>query len=356
MRILHVITDADRRGAQVYATDLSGGLRELGCESDVVALAPGRHGIPLDVDCLGPARYDLRTWRNLRRRAGTYDCVVAHGSSTLVSSAVALAGAGVPFIYRQISDPLHWAASPFRRARVAFYLRRTAAIVALSQGAAEVLVRHYRLRRNRIRVIPNAVPENGFGSDPRQAAVLRKQIGAATDDCVCLYLGALVLEKGVDIAISTTGATSRMHLVVVGDGPARTELERLAAHVAPGRVHFLGSSDRPSEVLSAVDMLLLPSRAGDSMPAVVIEAGLSSLPCVTTPVGSITDVVVDGSTGIVTPIGDQQAFDDAVGALSVDVERREQLGAAARERCLQRFTIATTAGDWKTLIENALGS
>ena len=69
MRVLHVITDRDRRGAQVFAMDLAQGLDTLGVRNEVVALAPGQHGDLLPVECLGPSRRSLRTIRALRRRA-----------------------------------------------------------------------------------------------------------------------------------------------------------------------------------------------------------------------------------------------------------------------------------------------
>lgn len=351
MRILHVITDCDRRGAQVYATDLADGLRHLGNACETVALAPGTHGEKLDVEYLGPRRLAWTTLRLLRRRAKSCDVVVAHGSSTLVACAVALVGTRVPFVYRQISDPLHWAASLSRRVRVGMYLRRAAAVVSLSDGAASVLVTHYRMNRIHIHIIPNAVPGDEFTAPSSlDVAETRAALGLDTTAPLAIYLGALVEEKGVDMAIRATGVSQQLGLLVVGDGPARPSLERLANEAAPGQVHFVGSVSDPAKLLRAADFLLLPSRAGDSMPAVVIEAGLCGLATITTPVGSITDVVLDQITGLVVPVGDQESLDAAVHALLDAPLLRRRLGIAARQRCLDRFTIATTAPLWTEVL------
>ena len=117
MRVLQVVTDRDRRGAQVYATDLAPGLQNLGCAVETVALAPGNHGDQLAIDVLGPSRRSLATFRALRARARSFDVVIAHGTTTLPACAIALSGSGVPFVYRQISDPLFWAATTARRLR-----------------------------------------------------------------------------------------------------------------------------------------------------------------------------------------------------------------------------------------------
>ena len=157
MRALFVITDRDRRGAQVHACDLAEGMRRGGVVVDTVALTSGEHGDLLDVEALGPSRRSASTLASLRSRAREYDIAVAHGSSTLLACAIGLVGTGTPFVYRQISDPLFWAATPARRTRTALMLRRAAQIVALSDGVGDVFAGHYRLRRDMITTIPNAV-------------------------------------------------------------------------------------------------------------------------------------------------------------------------------------------------------
>lgn len=351
LRVLHVVTDRDRRGAQVFGSDLAVGLGLLGVDNEVVALAPGRHDDGLPVDCLGPSRRSPKTFRALRQRARSFDVVIAHGSSTLLVSAAALVGTRTPIVYRQISDPLHWAASWSRRVRVALYLRRAAAIVALSETVASTFRRYYRLGSKRIEVIPNAVPSQKFElPSPSRIGEARRRFGLREDQPVAVYVGALAAEKGVDIAIGSAGRIDSLQLLVVGDGPERARLETMASEIAPERVSFTGAITDPAEALVAADVLLLPSRAGDSMPAVLIEAGLTGLPSVTTPVGSITDVVVDEETGLVVPIGEEDAFTGAVRKLFDDPDLRRAYGAAARVRCEERFTIERTALEWCALL------
>ena len=86
------------------------------------------------------------------------------------------------------------------------------------------------------------------------------------------------------------------------------------------------------------------------MPAVLIEAGLCGLAAVSTPVGAIGDVVNDGYSGWMVPIGDQLALTAAMRRLVDDPELRERFGATARDRCMARFTIEVTAGDWLDLM------
>ena len=353
MKILQVITDRDRRGAQVFATDLHAGLVSLAADVETVALTRGTHGDLLDIDVLGPARRSLETFRELRRRASDADIVIAHGSATLLACAVALIGTRTPFVYRQISDPTHWAASLSRRLRVACFIRRAAGIVVLSPSVAAVFSHHYRILPERMTVIPNAVPAGRFmrpSAEDRTAA--RTNLGVPEEMICVVSLSALSVEKGVDIAIRGVSELSRCRLLIVGDGPDRARLETLSAQMASNRITFTGPLSDPRVALAAADVLVLPSRGGDSMPAVLIEAGLCGLPCISTPVGAIADVVLDGTTGCIVPIGDQNRFSAALRQLSEDPERRHAFGAAAERYCREHFTIEATAPAWLDLIDS----
>ena len=350
-RILQLISDRDRRGAQVFALELAVGLRQLGSTVETVALAPGAHGDLLPVPALGSRRLGLRTLRALRYLARRYDVVVAHGSSTLPASVLALVGMRVPIVYRQISDPKIWASSWSRRIRVAAFLRRMSAVVALSADTSTSLKSHYWIRaRPPMAVIPNAVPDEGFRPPtPQERAEARSVLGLPVDADVILSIGALAPEKAVDRAIIASARLPTVLLLVVGDGPQRHELEALALRCMPDRCFFVGAMGDPRVAYWSADLLLLPSRS-EAMPAVLIEAGLCGLASVTTDVGAVREVIDHGATGLVVPVGDDEAITTAASALMNDAATRAAMGASAAERCSDRFTIARTAPTWLDLL------
>ena len=338
----------------MYATDLAPGLQNLGCAVETVALAPGNHGDQLAIDVLGPSRRSLATFRALRARARNFDVVIAHGSTTLPACAIALSGSGVPFVYRQISDPLFWAATTARRSRSKAFLARAARVVSLSEPTADVVSDHYGLRRSKIVVIPNAVPGERFApSSPQERTAARSELGVDERAVLAISVGALVPEKGVDLAIRSLAQQAECRLLIAGDGPERGALEGLAQGQLGERARFLGSVDDPLSLYAAADFLLLPSRGGDSMPAVLIEAGLCGLPAITCPIGAIADVVVDGETGVLVEPDDIPALRMAVEALSSDRDLAQRLGAGAHAHCTARFTISTTAPLWVDLLREA---
>ena len=354
-RVLQVVTDCDRRGAQVYATDLAVGLAALGCDVETVALAPGQHGERLDLPVLGPGPRSLATFRNLRRRARTCDVVVAHGSSTLLACAVSLIGLRTPFVYRQISDPLRWAGTWGRRLRVAAFLRRSRHVVALSHDVADVFSQHYWLRRDMITVIPNAVPESRFHPpDAAERLEARSEFGISSAEVVAVTVGSLSEEKGVDLAIESLVDVPQAVLLVAGDGPDREALQALADERLGDRVQFVGPISDVRAVYWAADLLIAPSRS-ESMPAVVIEAGLCGLPVVASDVGAVSEIVIDGVTGYLTKPGDVSALRSVVSQLAENREAATTLGSQASVRCSQRFTIESTSPKWKAVLARVGG-
>jgi len=355
-RVLQLITSTDRRGAEVFATQLDGALAERGWPVETVALWPGASGggsDGLDLPSLGARRRDPRALVALRRRAAEAGVVVGHGSSTLPFATAGLLGTGTPFVYRSIGDPAFWGSSPARRARVGAALRRAAGVVALWPGAAEVIADRYHVPADRLHVIPTGVPTDRFSPtapDGRIAARVALDVGLEPDRPTVLLLGALSAEKNPLAAVEALATLTDAQLLIAGSGPMADAVAERARTVAPGRVHLLGSVAEPAALLAAADVLVLPSRT-EGIPAVAIEAALAGLPVVAARVGGIPEVVVDGETGVLvdspTPFRIAQALEAALAA-------GPTLGAAARTRALARFGLDVVADRWDAVLAGIL--
>jgi glycosyltransferase involved in cell wall biosynthesis len=351
--ILQVVTDTDRRGAQVFATDLHHALVALGRKVDTVALAAGSVG-GLDLPTLGPSRRHPRTLDALRRAARGASVVVAHGSTTLPMCALVRPVSHTPFVYRQISESTFWAGSTARRLRVRAALSLASRVVALWDGSAATLETTFGVPRRKIRVVPNGVPPGRFPPiEPDATPVARRALGLDPARPTVLSIGALVPEKGVDVAIRAVGRVERAQLLVAGDGPERSRLEALAADHAPGRVVFSGSVREPRPCFEAADVVVLPSRGGDSMPAVLIEAGLMGVPAIATPVEGIVDILDEGRAGELVTQDDDAGLARAVAGLLDDRTRARALADAARAHCVARYDIAVVAAQWLRVLEEA---
>jgi len=347
--ILHVLTDPDRRGGQLFAAQLRDAFAARGREARAVALGPGGGGGSLSVTVLGPARMSARTLRSLRSEIRSASVVIGFGSTTLPACSIAGLGLDTPFIYRSIGDIRYWTNSVARRARVRYFLRRADAVVALWPAAAEALHEVFGVPSERIRVIPNAVPAASFPPvDEARRRAARERLGVEPEVPLLAWIGALAREKNADLAIEAVGLVESCHLVIVGDGPELARVARVAERRADDRIRFTGLVQDPATVLAAADAVLLTSRS-EGMPGVLIEAGLSGLPTVATDVGGVREIVLPGETGeLVPPSASPQ--DVAVAIRSV-LGRRSELGVAARELCRRRFEMEVVADAWLHLID-----
>jgi len=353
--ILQIVTDTDRRGAQVFATDLHDALAARGRHVRTVALAEGAVG-GLDWPVLGPARKHPSTIRALHDEARRAAVIVAHGSTTLPLCALVRVTSHTPFVYRQISESTFWAGTRSRRLRVRGSLTLASRVVALWTGSARTLDTVFGVPERKIRVVPNGVPPGRFPPiDRRLTGSARAALGLDTARPTVLSIGALVPEKGVDLAIRSVAGLRDAQLLVAGDGPERAALERLARAVAPDRIVFAGSVPEPRRCFEAADAVVLPSRGGDSMPAVLIEAGLMGVPVVATPVEGIVEITDHGRAGELVRRDDIGDLTDAMARVLTDPTHASELARRARAHCLANYDIDVVAEQWERVLDEALG-
>jgi glycosyltransferase involved in cell wall biosynthesis len=132
-------------------------------------------------------------------------------------------------------------------------------------------------------------------------------------------------------------------LEIVGDGPARGEVETALAPLG-GRVSWRGAlpASAVAARLARADLCVWPA-INEAFGMALIEAQASGLPVVAGRSGGVEDVVADGATGVLVPPGDAEAFAAAVRGLIVDPERRAAMGAAARDKARREHDIGAAA-------------
>lgn len=237
-------------------------------------------------------------------------------------------------------------------------LRRADVFVTLTEAIKAELA-EFGLGMIPCRHIPNGVDLAAFtpaGDDERRA--LRARLGLPEDRVLCAFVGRLTPQKdpGILLEAWSVGRLSQAHLVLVGDGPLRKDLEgRVACGPLAGQVIFAGATADVSQYLRAADLLALPSRA-EGMSNALLEAMACGLPVVATDLPGNREVL-DGErvTGILVPAGDPVALSEALGALVASSALRREVGGAARQRTLERFGIDRVGAQYLSLYEELSG-
>lgn len=134
-----------------------------------------------------------------------------------------------------------------------------------------------------------------------------------------------------------------LHLTLIGDGPDRAELERLASPLGKS-VTFTGymSQAEVAEAMRQCDIFVLPSFA-EGVPVVLMEALASGRPVVATAVAGVSELVEEGRSGFIVPPGDPVALADGIRKLADDPALRDAMGQVGREKVLLDFDIAKEA-------------
>ena len=128
-------------------------------------------------------------------------------------------------------------------------------------------------------------------------------------------------------------------VLIVGDGPDREDLEtEIRGLGLESRVRLAGERSDVAELLAGSDVFVLSSRS-EGLPVSVLEAMAAELPVVASDVGGVSELVVDGETGMLVPPDNETALAAALGRLVENRELRKTLGAAGRARAGELFDL-----------------
>jgi glycosyltransferase involved in cell wall biosynthesis len=207
----------------------------------------------------------------------------------------------------------------------------TDAVVAVSHHEAQHAI-ELGIPLRKVNVIANGVETDGDSSKLREG--YRDTIGVKDDDVVIGFSGRLDYQKAPEVlvrAFLSIEAGSNVHLILLGDGPKRTELEELAGEHRNGtNVHFLGYHPFAAAALNAMDIFVLPSRY-EGLPYVLLEAMAASLPIIATSVGGNSELVRDGVNGLIVSPDSVDELAKALEMLVVDSKLREFFGKTSFE-------------------------
>ncbi|MCC3654917.1 glycosyltransferase family 4 protein [Streptomyces sp. S07_1.15] len=307
-------------------------------------------------------RADPATVAVLRAVCAGADVVHAHGLRAAFRVSLALGRGSVPLVVTWHRGAY---AEGVRGGLVRLMERRAARTAAVVLGATTELVDRARRRGARDArlvsvMLPPRRPPAESGSDavrsgrPDARTARRAALGAQGRPLL-LAVGRLAPGEGMRPLLDAARAWSvrepRPLLLVTGDGPARTALQRrIDFEDLP--VRLLGHRPDGAELVAAADVLLLPGRRDAPLP-LVREALRAGVPMVAVGSGAVRDLAGDAAEFV--PYGDPRALAEAVGGLLADPGRRERLRAAGRARAAHGPTAEDTVAQVLSVYDELAG-
>jgi glycosyltransferase involved in cell wall biosynthesis len=240
-----------------------------------------------------------------------------------------------------------------------FLARRTNVLVAVSEEVRDDLVGLGVAPREQFEVVRLGLDLSAFADDTDRAArrsAVRAQWGVGDDEDVVTLVARLVPIKRVDRFLETAALLRdrpNTRFVIVGDGELRAQLEGSEpARALADRLVWAGFRRDMPEVCFASDVVVLTSD-NEGTPVSLIEAQAARTPVVSTNVGGVRSVVLDGETGY---LADQPAELAAhIRSLLDDRERAQGMAARGRDHVLATFGIERLVDDLDRLYRRLLG-
>ena len=182
---------------------------------------------------------------------------------------------------------------------------------------------------------------------------LRKNLSIPADEIVLIYVGRLTKIKRPDRLVNSFNLAAKLNnkirLLIIGDGELRNDLKKLAGDL---KVNFLGWRTDVYDLMNASDIAILTSD-NEGMPITLIEAAHLGLPSISTEVGSVADVIINGRTGYLTPLDDSEIA-QRITQLASSVELRNEFGKAAKEYAKNNFSVDAMIDFHKSLYKSLL--
>jgi sugar transferase (PEP-CTERM/EpsH1 system associated) len=178
------------------------------------------------------------------------------------------------------------------------------------------------------------------------------------------FIGSIISSKGVHIFLKAASEMIKtspgVQFVVVGDLETDPHYSRKVREFAKltnlePKVKFVGFQDDIPQILSLLDIVVVPSRRPDPWPNVVIEAMAKAKPVVASATGGILESVRDGETGFLFPPGDWESLHKILLSLLQDEKLRRRIGATAQKHISEKFSASIMAEKIQKIYDGLLG-
>jgi glycosyltransferase involved in cell wall biosynthesis len=283
------------------------------------------------------------------------DVLIVNYGLGLVAGALAGAVAHRPVV-RRVGRPDDVDDTPFERLLYRRFLPR---MMTVGHRAKDDMLRRCPwLRPESIEVIHNGKDTEQFR--PERHDALKRAWRLPADAVLFGVTSRISRRKGHQILLEALArlvpVEPHVHLAIVGTGPEQKRLEQQIDKLGlANRLHWLGFRRDLPDLLSNFDAFVLPSLSeSEAFPNTLVEAMASGLPCITTDVGSVREIVVDELSGLVVAPGSVDELAAAVHRLAADAGLRQRLGMDARRRVEQDFSLEAKTTEFERYLVRIL--
>jgi glycosyltransferase involved in cell wall biosynthesis len=282
--------------------------------------------------------FSMRQW--LAQHRSDYDIINTHSStdSWLTALALATLTRKIPMVRtRHVSTAVNRSS-----ATRWLYQRATRRIVTTGEALRQQLHRDNGYSLESMISVPTGIDLNKFRPMDRDSC--REMFGLKPGSNLVGIVATLRDWKGhcylFEAMARLASRPLDWRLMVIGDGPYEATLRAKVLELGLGNyVEFAGRRHNIPEWLNALDLFVLPSYGDEGVPQAILQAMACGLPVISTPVGAISEAVIDNVTGILVPPRDSDALANTLDRLMRSTNLRADLGAAGARLAQEKFSL-----------------
>ena len=285
-------------------------------------------------------------------REGRFDLLYMNNQpSTNLEGILAAHAAGIPSIqHSRIETELN-------AYEVNAVNRLVTRMICVSDGVKETFVSQ-GVAAEKCTVVYNGI--DGQVSPKIPADEIRRKWRIPADQIVIGTVGSLIKRKRVGdflkiLALVSDGGKRRITGVIIGDGPEKRRLlEEAKRQGVDGICRFTGFQGEALSFINAMDVFVLPTER-EGFPRVLLEAMLMAKPVVASRVAGPEQLIADGETGFLVPVGKTERFAAEIDRLAVDPGLRGRMGARARTMVVSQYSIERYVEGVERVFQEVLG-
>ncbi|MBW7995578.1 MAG: glycosyltransferase family 4 protein [Candidatus Glassbacteria bacterium] len=347
---LHVIILNSELDPANYVSRLVTG-RESPAEGNMNDLAEVKNVHPIVIEALGREiffRDDIKALINLIRliRREQPDIVHTHTAKAGTLGRIAAKLTGVSVIIHTFHG--HVFHSYFGYFQTKFYLwlerllaKFTDVIITVGEHQRREIIDYKIADSDKIVSVPLGLDLKPFVKSDAEPDQLHRELELETGTLLVGIVARLVPIKNhvcfLEAARIISAKNEHVRFLIIGDGELRAFLERKTRELGlESRVIFMGFQHNLTKIYSGLDIVTLSS-FNEGLPVALIEAMAAGKPVVSTDVGGVRDLILDGDNGLLVPSNDHRALADAIQYLLAKPGRRKMMGEAGRRKAYPLF-------------------
>lgn len=232
--------------------------------------------------------------------------------------------------------------------------------IVVSDSLKEVMEKKRGITPDKIFRIHNGIEMDRYRTNPDDPNRVRLEFKIGQETVLIGAAGRLVWQKGFEYLIEAIPGVIKAHpdvkILIIGDGPLKESLKAQGARLKLyDSLIFTGFRDDMREILSAIDILVIPSLL-EGFPMITLEGMAMAKPIIATSIHGISEQIIDGESGILIPPKNPIALAEALCNLLRDTKRMKDLGLNARKRAEKQFSVEKMITETEKVFQSLCGS